>query len=32
MIDTRSEVDLWWLEWVICWEMDGKEKDTSGVR
>ena len=20
---------LWWFEWIVCWEMDGEEEDTS---
>lgn len=25
------EVDLWRLEWVVCWEMDREEENTAGV-
>lgn len=31
MVDLSGEGDLWRLERVICWEMDRKEKDTTGV-
>ena len=31
MIDSGCEVDLGWLEWVVCWEVDGKEENTAGV-
>ena len=23
VIDSSGEVDFWWLEWVVGWEMDG---------
>lgn len=29
MINACGEVDLGWLEWVVCWEMDCKEEDTA---
>jgi len=32
VIDSCGEVDLWWLEWVVSWEMDVQEENTSGVR
>ena len=32
MVDSSGEVDLGWLEWVIGWEMNVQEKDSSGVR
>ena len=31
MVDTGGEVDLRWLERVVCREMYGEEEDTSGV-
>ena len=31
MVDPRGEVDLWWLEWVIRWEMDVQEEDTASI-
>lgn len=31
VIDTGSEVDLWWLEWVVCWEVDCEEEDAARV-
>ena len=31
MVDSRGEVKLCWLEWVIRGEMDVQEVDTSGV-
>lgn len=31
VIDTGGEVDLGRLEWVVCWEVDGEEEDTSGI-
>ena len=32
MIDSRGEIDLWWLKWVVSWEVDIQEEDTTGVR
>ena len=32
MVDTGGEVDLGWLEWVVSWEMDVQEINTTGVR
>ena len=29
MVDAGGEVDLWWLEWVVCREVDGQEEDTA---
>ena len=29
MIDSRREVDLWGLEWVVGWEVYGKEEDAA---
>jgi hypothetical protein len=29
VVDSGCEVDLWWLERVICWKMDRKEEDTA---
>lgn len=29
MIDSSGEVDLWWLEGIVCGEMDGQEEDTA---
>ena len=31
MVDSRGEVDLRWLERIVCREMDVQEVDTSGV-
>jgi len=31
VIDSCGEVDLGWFEWVIGWEMDVQEVDTSGI-
>lgn len=31
MVDSGGEVDLRWLEWVVCWEVDGEEEDTTRV-
>lgn len=31
MVDGRGEVDLWWLERVVCGEMYGEEEDTASV-
>ena len=31
MVDSCGEVKLGWLEWVIGWEMDVQEEDTTGV-
>ena len=32
MVNSRGEVDLGWLEWVVSWEMNVQEEDSSGVR
>lgn len=32
MVDASGEVDLWWLEGVVCGEVNRKEEDTTGVR
>ena len=32
VIDLGREADLGWLEGVIDWERDGKEKDTASIR
>ena len=32
MVDSRGEVDLCRFEWVIGWEMDVQEVDTSSIR
>ena len=32
MVDFRGEVELGRLEWVISWEMDVQEENTSGIR
>ena len=29
MVDTGSEVDLWWLEGIVCGEVDGQEEDAA---
>ena len=31
MVDSRGEVDLRWLERIVCREMDVQEVDTSSV-
>jgi len=31
VIDSRCEVDLWWLEGVVSWEVDVKEEYTTGI-
>jgi len=31
VVNTCCEVDFWWLEWVICGEVDGEEEDAAGV-
>jgi hypothetical protein len=31
VIDAGGEVNLRRLEWVVCWEVDGEEENTSGV-
>jgi hypothetical protein len=31
MVDAGCEVDLWWLEWVVGWEVNGEEEDAAGV-
>ena len=31
VVDSCGEVDLCWLEWVVRWEMDVQEIDSSGV-
>jgi len=31
VVDSRGEVDLWWLEWVVSWEVDVQEVDTTSV-
>ena len=31
MIDPGGEVDLWWLEWVVSWEVDVQEEDTTSI-
>jgi len=31
VIDSRCEVDLWWLEGVVGWEVDVKEEYTTGI-
>ena len=31
VVDAGGEVDLWWLEWVVCGEVNRKEEDTAGV-
>jgi len=32
MIDPGGEIDLWRLEWVVSWEVDVQEENTTGVR
>jgi len=32
MIDPGGEIDLWWLEWVVGWEVNVQEEDTSSIR
>jgi len=31
VIDPRGEVDLWWLEWVVCWKVDCQEEYAARV-
>lgn len=31
MVDAGGEVDLGWLEWVVGWEVNCEEEDTSRV-
>ena len=31
MIDTSSEVDLGWFEWIVSGEMDVQEEDATGI-
>ena len=31
MVDSRGEVELGWLEWVVGWEVDVQEKHTTNV-
>lgn len=31
VIDSSGEVDLSWLEWVVGWEMDVQEINTTGI-
>ena len=31
MIDPGGEVDLGWLEWVVGWEVDVQEVDSSSI-
>ena len=31
VVDAGCEVDLWWLERVVCGEVDGEEEDTARV-
>ena len=32
MVDSSGEVDLSWLEWVVGWEVDVQEVDSSSIR
>jgi len=32
MIDPGGEIDLWGLEWVVGWEVNVQEEDTSSIR
>lgn len=32
VIDAGGEVDLWWLERVVGWEVNREEEDAAGVR
>ena len=32
VIDSCGEVNLGWLEWVVSWEMDVQEVNTTGIR
>lgn len=29
MINSSGEGNLWWFEWIVCWEVDSEEEDTS---
>jgi hypothetical protein len=31
MINAGGEVDLWWLERIVCREMNSEEEDTTGI-
>jgi hypothetical protein len=31
VIDLGGELNLWWLEWVILWELELKEKHSSFI-
>ena len=31
VVDAGGEVDLRWLEWVVCWEVDREEEDAARV-
>jgi len=31
VVDAGGEVDLWWLEGVVCGEVDGEEEDAARV-
>ena len=31
MVDSSCEGDLWWLEWIISWEMNVQEVDSTGI-
>ena len=32
VVDSCGEINLRWLEWVVSWEMDVQEVDTTGIR
>jgi hypothetical protein len=32
VVDSCGEVDLGWLEWVVSWEVDVQEVNTTGIR
>ena len=32
VVDSCGEVDLGWFEWVVSWEVDVQEVNTSGIR
>ena len=32
VVNSRGEIELRWLEWVVSWEVDVQEVDTTGIR
>jgi len=31
VVDPSGEIELSWLEWVVSWEVDIQEIDTTGI-